>query len=131
MKLPENKELKERARELRKNGTLSEVILWKILKNKKVAGLDFDRQKVIGNYIVDFYCPRLKLVIEVDGDSHNDKYEYDSARDDFLKKLGLIVLHIDDIDVKQRLDSVIYSIETIILYHYPDPSGHPFASEGD
>ena len=121
MKLPVNKSLRLRARELRKNSTLSEVILWKCLKQKRASGLDFDRQKVIGNYIVDFYCSKLKLVIEVDGDSHNDKYVYDSNRDKYLQSLGLTVLHIEDLDVKFRIDSVIYSIETLVLNHYLCP----------
>ena len=62
--------LKEFARRLRRNSTLSEVLLWKELKGKQMMGYDFHRQKPIGEYIVDFYCPALKLAIEVDGESH-------------------------------------------------------------
>ncbi len=132
MKLPVNKSLRLRARELRKNSTLSEVILWKYLKQKRASGLDFDRQKVIGNYIVDFYCSKLKLVIEVDGDSHNDKYVYDSNRNKYLQSLGLTVLHIEDLDVKFRIDSVIYSIETLVLNHYPAvDAGTPSPAKGN
>lgn len=132
MKLPVNKSLRLRARELRKNSTLSEVLLWKYLKQKRANGFDFDRQKVIGNYIVDFYCAKLKLVIEVDGDSHNDKYIYDANRDKYLRSLGLTVLHIEDWDVKFRIDSVIYSIETMISNHYPaDIIGTPSPAKGN
>ena len=132
MKLPVNKSLRLRARELRKNSTLSEVLLWNVLKQKRANGLDFDRQKVIGNYIVDFYCAKLKLVIEVDGDSHNDKYAYDANRDKYLRSLGLTVLHIEDLDVKFRIDSVIYSIETMISNHYPaDKIGTPSPAKGN
>lgn len=116
-KLPSNPNLKDRARQLRKNSTLAEVLLWKYLKQKRANGLDFDRQKVIGNYIVDFYCPKLNLVIEIDGDSHNDKYLYDSNRDKYLTNLGLTVLHFDDLDVKQKMPAVLKSIEMYIVSH--------------
>ena len=55
---------------LRKNSTLSEVLLWNELKGKKLMGIDFHRQKPIGNYIVDFFSPELRLVIEIDGITH-------------------------------------------------------------
>lgn len=119
MKLPVNKDLRQRARELRRNSTLSEVLLWQILKNKRAYGLDFDRQKIIGNYIVDFYCPKLNLVLEIDGSSHDDKYEYDARRDDYLTGLGLTVLHIEDRDVKFNMSKVLYMIEAVIENHYP------------
>lgn len=124
------------ARQLRKNSTLSEVLLWKVLKKKRANGLDFDRQIVIGNYIVDFYCPKLKLVIEIDGSSHDNKYVYDATRDEFLKSIGLTVLHVSDADVKFHMDDVIYAIETLIVNYEmgtttPAHSCHPFANEGD
>lgn len=105
--LPYNPKLKQRAKELRKAGNLSEVILWSKLKRKQFLGLDFDRQKIIGNYIVDFYCPSLSLVIEIDGSSHDNKEEYDRIRDEYLKGLGLSVIHILDRDIKNNLESVI------------------------
>jgi len=131
MKLPANKDLRPRARDLRNNSTLSEVLLWQILKNKREYGLDFDRQKIIGNYIVDFYCPKLNLVIEVDGSSHDNKYTYDAKRDQYLNSLGLFVLHIEDRDVKLNMSKVLYMIDVFIENHYPDAARHPFASEGD
>jgi very-short-patch-repair endonuclease len=82
-KLPYNPLLKERARELRKAGNLSEVLLWQQLRNKQFNGLDFDRQKIIGNYIVDFFTSNKNVVIEVDGDSHDFKVEYDTKRDEY------------------------------------------------
>ncbi|MBK2093353.1 endonuclease domain-containing protein [Francisella philomiragia] len=105
--LPYNRKLKDRAKELRKAGVLSEVLLWQELKKRRFLGLDFDRQKIVGNYIVDFYCDVLQLVIEIDGSSHNDKQEYDSIRDAYLMGLDLRVLHIQDIDVKKNLDGVM------------------------
>ncbi len=70
MKVYYNPKLKELACKLRKNMTLSEVLLWNQLKRKKMKGYDFHRQKLIDKYIVDFFCPKLKLIIEIDGESH-------------------------------------------------------------
>ena len=105
--LPFNPALKERAKALRKAGNLSEVLLWNQLKRRQFKGLDFDRQKIIGNYIVDFYCAEKQAVLEVDGSSHDDKAEYDAQRDAFLVGLGLCVIHILDVDVKQNLAGVM------------------------
>ena len=105
--LPFNPALKERAKALRKAGNLSEALLWHQLKRGQFNQLDFDRQKIIGNYIVDFYCAEKQAVLEVDGSSHNDKAERDAQRDVFLTGLGLRVIHILDVDVKQNLAGVL------------------------
>ncbi len=105
--LPYNPALKQRARELRKAGNLSEVLFWNAVKNKQLNGQDFDRQRVIGNYIVDFYCHECALVVEIDGSSHDDKQAYDQIRDEYLEALGLKVLHVQDVDVKQSLAGVV------------------------
>jgi len=105
--LPYNPKLRERAKELRKAGNLCEVLMWQQLHKRKFKGYDFDRQKIIGNYIVDFYCSDCRTVIEIDGSSHNDKAEYDSIRDAFLMGLGLEVIHIPADDVLNRLDAVM------------------------
>jgi len=105
--LPFNPKLKQRARELRKAGNLSEVLFWNQVKNKKFLNLDFDRQKIIGNYIVDFYCKDLGVVVEIDGESHNEKQEYDQERDTYLGSFGLKIFHIQDIDIKKNLDGVL------------------------
>ena len=105
--LPYNPKLKERAKELRKAGNLAEVILWKQIKTKQLLNLDFDRQKIIGNYIVDFYSADVNVVIEIDGSSHDNKYEYDKIRDEYLKGLGLKVIHLFDKDVKNNLNAVM------------------------
>jgi very-short-patch-repair endonuclease len=68
--IPYNPKFKDLAKELRRNMTLSEVLLWNELKQKQMSGYDFDRQRPIGNFIVDFYCKDLFLVIEIDGDTH-------------------------------------------------------------
>jgi very-short-patch-repair endonuclease len=118
-KLPYNPNLKEKARELRKSGNLSEVLLWNKLKKGQMLGFDFTRQQIIGDYIVDFHCPKLNLVIEIDGESHDFKGAYDEKRDVFLKSLGLEVLHFKDIDVKKSLDDVLKQIEFWIKGNTP------------
>ena len=87
--IPYNQSLKELAKQLRKNMTLSEVLLWNELKQNKILGYDFDRQRPIGEYIVDFYCKELSLAIEIDGDTHIYKYDYDEKRQLDLEKLGV------------------------------------------
>jgi len=112
--LPYNPMLRERAKELRKAGNLSEVLMWKKFHKRKFKNFDFDRQKIIGNYIVDFYCLECRVVIEIDGSSHDNKAEYDYARDKFLEGLGLTVIHISADDVLNRLDDVM-----LCLYNHP------------
>ena len=114
MSLPYNPSLKERAKQLRRSGTLTEILLWNKLKRKRFLSLDFDRQKIIGNYIVDFYCAEKDVVIEIDGNSHDDKEEYDKNRDGYLESLELTVIHISDIDVKNNLEYVIERLK-----HHP------------
>jgi very-short-patch-repair endonuclease len=105
--LPFNPKLKDRARALRKAGNLAEVLLWNQIKGNQLLGLDFDRQKIIGHYIVDFYCAQQRVVIEVDGNSHDDKQEYDAQRDAYLMGLGLFVIHVSDNDVKSNLNNIM------------------------
>jgi len=111
MKIYYNPKLKLLARKLRNNSTLSEVLLWEHLNRKRMKGYDFHRQKPIDNYIVDFICNKLKLVIEIDGDSHDYKFEEDQQRQKRLESLGITFLRFDDIDVKQDINSVILRIE--------------------
>ncbi len=111
MVLPYNPKLKSRARKLRKNSTLSEVLFWDQIKSKKLRRYQFNRQKPIGDYIVDFYCKTLGLVIEIDGDSHNSKIDKDRIRQRALESYGLKVIRFNDLDVKKDLDAVIKSIE--------------------
>ena len=110
--LPFNSKLRERAKSLRKAGILHEVLLWNQIKSKQLNGLDFDRQKIIGNYIVDFYCAEKSVVIEIDGYSHDNRQEYDKIRDLFLENLGLIVIRLTAKDVLQNMESVIEFLKT-------------------
>ena len=75
MKIHYNPKLKPLARKLRKEGTFAEVLLWDQLKGRKMKGYTFTRQKPIENYIVDFFCNRLRLVIEIDGVTHENNHE--------------------------------------------------------
>ena len=106
-----NPKLKEIARKLRKNSTRTEIYLWHELKNKKLIGYAFKRQKPIGNYIVDFFAPKLNLVIEIDGITHDYKIEEDKVIQEFLESLSLTVLRFSDSDVRNNLDGVIMSIK--------------------
>ncbi len=112
--LPYNPKLRDRARELRKQGILSEVVLWQQVKTKQLLGLDFTRQQIIGHYIVDFFCNRLRLVIEIDGSSHDNKEGYDKVRDEYLQSFGLVVVHYTDIDVLNNLEGVLQNQKIII-----------------
>ena len=83
--------------------------------------IDFDRQRIIGNYIVDFYVKKLGLVIEIDGSSHDNKEEYDSAREEYLLSLGLKVYRIPVIEVLQNMKSVMRNLEDFIIENYGKP----------
>ncbi len=111
--IPYNPKLKEYARLLRKNSTLSEVLLWQQIKNKAL-GVQFHRQVPMLDYIVDFYCHELMLAIEIDGDSHLYKYEYDKKRQGELEKEGVIFLRFSDIDIKRNMFSVDISLEQAV-----------------
>ena len=106
-----NPKLKELARYLRQNSTLSEVLLWKELKGKQMMGFDFHRQKPISEYIVDFYCPMLNLAIEIDGDSHMFKKDKDRERQWRLEEFGIRFLRFDDLDVKFEMERVLKEIQ--------------------
>ncbi|TVQ04040.1 MAG: endonuclease domain-containing protein [Balneolaceae bacterium] len=115
MRIYYNPKLKERARELRNNSTLSEILLWNEIKQRKMLGYQFYRQRPIGNYIVDFFCFKLRLVIEIDGNSHDEcKFEYDMKRQNYLESLGFTVLRFDDLEVKKDIDNVLRVIESWI-----------------
>ena len=119
--LPYNPALKERAKALRQARNLSEVLLWNRLNKGQLMGLDFDRQKIIGNFIVDFFCAEKKTVVEVDGSSHDNKVDYDTQRDAFLSGLGLRVIHVPEAEVKQNLAAVMDFLMQQ-LFSAPGPS---------
>ncbi len=105
--LPYNPNLRDKAKALRKAGLLHEALLWLQIKSGQLNHLDFDRQKIIGDYIVDFYCAERNVVIEVDGPSHDNKEAYDKKRDDFMTGLGLTVIRVTAGEVLKNMDGVI------------------------
>lgn len=118
LNLPYNPSLNSRAKALRKAGNYAEVVFWKQVRNKEFWKIDFDRQRVIGNYIVDFYVKSLGLVIEIDGESHNDKEEYDDKREAFLINLGIKVFRISKLRVLHDLDNVMTEFEDYIINEF-------------
>jgi len=108
--IPYNPKLRKYARELRKKGTLAEVILWKYIQRKAIKGYEFHRQVPIDNYIVDFYCHELQLAIEIDGISHDGKFEYDQKRQKRLEELGVKVIRFPDEDVRNETNSVLEAL---------------------
>ena len=111
--LPYNKNLKRYAQQLRDNMTDAEKRLWWKIRMKQVKGLIFYRQKPIGEYIVDFYCPKAKLAIEIDGSHHlvGETIEYDRIRDEYIGSLGLTVLRFTNTDVLKNMKAVLERIE--------------------
>lgn len=104
--IPYNPKLKAFARELRKNSTLSEILLWNQIK-RKALGVEFHRQVPMLNYIVDFYSHEIMLAIEIEGNSHDNKEQYDNKRQYELEQYGVTFLRITDKDIKQQMFSVL------------------------
>ena len=117
-----NKNLKQPARDLRRNMTDAEQLLWRRLRRKQILGLQFYRQKPILNFIVDFYCPAANLIIECDGSQHlNEKgLKYDLLRDQVLAQLNLTILRFNNLQILHELDAVIQTIENVILSRHAD-----------
>lgn len=111
--IPYNPKLKELAKKLRQNMTFSEVKLWKKLKNGQMMGYDFDRQRPVGNYIIDFYCKDLQLALEVDGITHEDEKVMlnDKIRQNELEVLGVSFLRFDALLVVNKVESAVKEIE--------------------
>ncbi|MDP2719161.1 MAG: endonuclease domain-containing protein [Dehalococcoidia bacterium] len=104
--------LKQYSRALRKNMTDAEIRIWSKIRKKQLNGREFYRQKIIGNYIVDFFCPGAKLVIEVDGSLHYSEQlmEKDRIRDEQLRNHGLKVLRYTDAEVLKNIEGVVENI---------------------
>jgi len=104
-----DKQLKAISQYLRKNMTDAEKMLWLKLRRKQLKGHQFYRQKIIGKYIVDFYCPKANLVIELDGGQHYSETgkAKDRTRDDALREMGIKVLRFSDRDVFENMGGVV------------------------
>jgi very-short-patch-repair endonuclease len=111
-----DKELIKKARTLRNNMTRAEKILWSRIREKKINGHKFRRQQPIFNYIADFYCNELNLIIEVDGEIHSlpEKTNYDSKRDNILKINGYHILRLSNVEVETEINSAINKIISYI-----------------
>jgi very-short-patch-repair endonuclease len=109
--IPYEKNLKDLAKSLRSNLTEAERCLWKRLRLKHL-GYAFYRQKPIGDYIVDFYCPKARLVVEVDGGQHfnEDNARNDKIRDEYMLSLGLTILRFSNSEVLEYTDSIAEAI---------------------
>jgi len=107
-----DKKLKVLSQHLRNNMTDAEKMLWLKLRGKQLKGYPFYRQKIIGKYIVDFYCSKANLVIELDGGQHYSKTgrEEDKTRDNFLGEMGIKVLRFSDRDVFENIGGVMEKI---------------------
>lgn len=112
--IPYKHYLKSYSRKLRKESTLSEVLLWKRLRAGQMRGYTFNRQKPLLSYIVDFYCRPLNLVIEIDGKSHEHKFIADRKRQKELESYGLFFLRFTDKEVKKNINNVLEVIDSWI-----------------
>ncbi len=112
MKIYNRNYLKSRRKELRNNSTKAEIILWKYLKSSQLEGRKFRRQQSIGNYIVDFYCPKERLVIELDGEVHfnKDAIEYDKLRTEYLESKFIKVIRFENKEVIYNIEKVLKTI---------------------
>ncbi|WP_320111206.1 DUF559 domain-containing protein [Draconibacterium orientale] len=110
-----NKNLKDYARKLRNNSTFAEVILWdEVLKQKQLKGYSFLRQRPIGNYIVDFFCKDLKLIIELDGTIHRFQKSKDKKREEDLKAMGYKIIRFQNQEILKNIRNVKISLELYI-----------------
>lgn len=117
--IPYNPKLKELAYQLRNNMTGGEIILWQHLKGKQMQGYNFDRQRQIDQFIVDFYCKRLQLAIEIDGSCHDSEAAQakDRDRQARLESLGVVFLRFRDDAVRDRTAEVVAEIREWIVLH--------------
>jgi very-short-patch-repair endonuclease len=114
MQIHNKSKYKELRKNLRKNLTPAETKLWKQLKNSQLAGRKFRRQHSIGDFVVDFYCPREKLIIELIGNVHLNPVneEYDFKRNNYLRSLGFEVLRIENEEVFKKTEVVLETIKS-------------------
>jgi len=124
--IPYSAFLKDIAKRLRHNMTFSEVKLWNELKNGKMLGYDFDRQRAIDDYVVDFFCKDLMLTLEVDGITHMDEDAIlkDKKRQSQLEALGVKFLRFDAMLIVNKVESVVKEIQNWII-EYEEKNGVP------
>lgn len=109
----------ECARKMRKEPTYAESLLWNELRKERLAGFKFRRQHIIQTFIVDFYCPAAKLVIEIDGDIHETQLEYDQVRETDLHTMGYQILRFTNEEVINDMVNVIGEIRQTLSLEPP------------
>lgn len=116
MRITYNPKLKELARNLRNNSTKAEIKLWGYLRGRQMMGHDFHRQKPVEDFIVDFFCNKLKVVIELDGYTHGfeNVVEKDKSKEERLRQLGISVLRFNDNEVMNDIDNVLRAIQYFV-----------------
>ena len=120
--LPRSSRLNQLSKDKRKAGILPEVLFWKQVHKGCFYKIDFDRQRIIGNYIVDFYVKALGLIVEVDGSSHDNKQAYDAARQAYLESFGLKFFRCTNFEVKNNINAVFTALEDFIVNEYGENS---------
>jgi len=111
---------KDKRRNLRKNIPPAEVLLWYELKGKKILDYKFCRQYSIDKYIVDFYCPKVKLAIEIDGDSHfidKSAQKYDKKREEYIKSNNINILRFTNLEIYYDLEEVLKKITEYLKFY--------------
>ncbi len=107
-----DKEKMQQAKALRKTMTKAERVFWEHVRRRRYPGYRFRRQQVIDGFIVDFYCSKLRLAIEIDGEVHNDRKIYDRDRDAILEQHGIKVLRFSNTDVIHDIEKVMWKVFT-------------------
>ncbi|MGV8915444.1 MAG: DUF559 domain-containing protein [Kaistella sp.] len=120
--MPYNPHLKVLLKERRKAGVLSEVLFWKQVRARSFHNIDFDRQRIIGNYIVDFYVKALGLVVEIEGTASEDNSPGEKINCQYLESLNLKVFSVSDFDIKNNVHLVLQELENFIILNFGD---HP------
>ena len=108
---------KEKRRTLRKNMPRAEVMLWSKIKGRQLKEYKFRRQYSVGKFVIDFYCPELKLAIEIDGETHfvNDEAKkYDEERQAFIESFGICFVRFTNTEIYKNLKGVLQKLETVL-----------------
>lgn len=122
--------MKSKRKMLRNNMPKAEIVLWSKLKDNRLRDYKFRRQYSVGKFVIDFYCPKLKLAIEVDGDSHffDKKPEQDQQRQQYIESQGMQFLRFTNTDIYKNMNEVLTSIEKYIKKYENHPSQRPHPS---
>ncbi len=105
---------KEKRRKLRNNPTYTEKILWNSLRRRQICDVRFLRQYSVNCFVIDFYAPKIKLAIEVDGSSHIGKEAYDKSRQEYIEDFGIEFIRFANKDVIGNMNRVVAQIEEVV-----------------